>query len=302
MVAHLGSVSAILIGGDVAFKGASDEYATAMTWIRELAAAAGCPMERVFTIPGNHDVDRGLILRKPAIQNVQAAIRGARFDQRERVLRTQIGDSDTGRALFEPIATYNDFAKLLNCQVYPPDRLYWKQDLELDGGVMLRVHGLTSTLLSGASGLDDTRESLYLSPLQTVFDPVEDVVNLVLCHHPPDWLMDQDEVDDAVCGRAMIQMFGHKHRQRIRRDASFVRFSAGAVNPDRNEQGWQPVTTLSRSELTATGLTGDLSLTPTCAVANESRHVQGYAHRASRGCFPTFNTVSWKGACAIRHA
>jgi hypothetical protein len=43
MVAKLGSVGAILVGGDIAFKGAPEEYDTAMVWIRQLAAVAGCP-------------------------------------------------------------------------------------------------------------------------------------------------------------------------------------------------------------------------------------------------------------------
>ena len=100
---------------------------------------------------------------------------------------------------------------------YAPDRLYWKQDLLLQGDVRLIIHGLTSTLLSGADGHDDNRTSLYLSPLQTVLDPLDDVVNLVLCHHPPDWFSDNDAVDEAFCARAAIQMLGHKHRQRIKR-------------------------------------------------------------------------------------
>lgn len=240
MVAELEPVSAILVGGDIAFKGASEEYEAAMTWIRELAAVSGCPIERVFVTPGNHDVDRSVILQMPATRNVQAAITRASQDYRERELRNQIMDAETGRALLAPIAAYNEFAKLLNCQVYLPDRLYWKQDLDLGHGVTLRVHGLTSVLLSGAEGRNDTRESLYLSPLQTVLDPIDDVVNLVLCHHPPDWFMDQDDANDAICGRASIHMFGHKHRQRIVRDPQYVRFSAGAVNPDRQELGWQP--------------------------------------------------------------
>jgi hypothetical protein len=95
-------------------------------------------------------------------------------------------------------------------------------------------------ILSGAGGSDDTRDSLYLSPLQTTLDPVDDVVNLVMCHHPPDWFSDQDEVDEKICNRSAIQLFGHKHRQRIAKDDGYVRFSAGAVNPDRGEVGWQP--------------------------------------------------------------
>jgi hypothetical protein len=136
---------------------------------------------------------------------------------------------------------YNEFAKRFNCQLFSRERLYWRQDLDLTDAVKLRIHGLTSTLLSGApNGDDDARGSLYLSPLQTVLDPIDNVVNLVLCHHPPDWLRDQDEVEDAFGARASIQMFGHKHRQRVLREAAFIRFSAGAVNPDRNEQGWRP--------------------------------------------------------------
>ncbi len=239
-VAEMEPVGAILIGGDIAFKGAPEEYLTAMVWIRELAAVAGCPPERIFVIPGNHDVDRAVILRRPAVRNAQAAVARASRDRQEREFRTQISDGDTGRTLLAPLAAYNDFAKLFNCQVYLPGHLYWKQDLDLEEGVVLRVHGLTSTLLSGAEGLNDTRLSLYLSPLQTVLDPVDDVVNLVLCHHPPDWFMDQDDANDAICGRAAIHMFGHKHRQRVEREQCYVRFSAGAVNPDRNEPGWLP--------------------------------------------------------------
>jgi hypothetical protein len=67
--------------------------------------------------------------------------------RRERELRTQFTDPDTERALLMPLAAYNDFAKLLICQVYPPQRFYWKQDLQL-AGVHLRIYGLTSTLLS----------------------------------------------------------------------------------------------------------------------------------------------------------
>lgn len=151
------------------------------------------------------------------------------------------------------MAAYNEFARQFNCQVFSPERLYWKQDLPLEGGVLLRIHGLTSTLLSGADGQDDTRTRLYLSPLQTVLDPTDNVVNLVMCHHPPEWFMDCDDVDDAMCGRAAIHLFGHKHRQRSVNATNYIQFSAGAVNPDRNEQGWQPGYNLIELHVTGEG-------------------------------------------------
>jgi predicted MPP superfamily phosphohydrolase len=249
----LGPVGAILVGGDIAYKGHPQEYEAAFTWLKELAEACGCPLVRVYVVPGNHDVDRSVIMRTPSTRNAQQAIQQAPHDRRERELRTQFTDPDTGRALLAPLAAYNDFAKLFNCQVYSPEHLYWKQDLPLQEGVHLRIYGMTSTLLSGAGGRDDTRESLYLSPLQTVLDPVDDVVNLVICHHPPDWFMDQDNVDDAICGRAAIHLFGHKHRQRLTQDPHYIRFGAGAINPDRYEVGWQPGYNLIRVAVTGVG-------------------------------------------------
>jgi len=248
----LGPVGAILVGGDIAFKGAPEEYAAALTWLGELANVCGCPLERIFVIPGNHDVDRSVIRNNPSVRNAQQAIIRALPARREQELLEQFRDGDTGRALLAPLAAYNDFAARFNCQVFPPEKLYWHQDLPLNSNVRLRIYGLTSPLLSGAGapeGREDTRESLYLSPLQTVLDPVAEVVNLVLCHHPPDWFMDQDDVDDAIRGRAALHLFGHKHRQRIDRSNSYIRFSAGAVNPDRYEVGWQPAYNLIRLDV-----------------------------------------------------
>ena len=137
------------------------------------------------------------------------------------------------------LEAYNEFAKVFNCQIYPPEHLYWKQDLLLEGGVRLRVHGLTSTLLCGANGSDDRRDDLYLSPLQTVLDPVDDIVNLVLCHHPPDWFCDQNDVNVAMCGRAAIHLFGHEHNASVTMDDGYIRLATGAVNPDRYAVDWQ---------------------------------------------------------------
>ena len=239
----LGGVDAILVGGDIAYAGSALEYTAAFTWLAELAAACGCRVERIFVVPGNHDVDRSIITTRRSVQNAQQAIIRKDPQHRERELLDQFLDGDAGRALFASIEAYNEFAARFSCQVFSPERLFWQQDLILDDSLTLRIYGLTSTLLSGAripSGRDDTRGSLYLSPLQTVLDPVDGVVNLVLCHHPPDWFMDHDQVEDAIHGRAAIQLFGHRHLQRIQRDRGYIRFNAGAVNPDRTEVGWEP--------------------------------------------------------------
>ncbi len=60
MRANIGRpADAILISGDIAFAGAQDEYQFATDWLKDLLCpAAGCSMDDIFVIPGNHDVDR----------------------------------------------------------------------------------------------------------------------------------------------------------------------------------------------------------------------------------------------------
>ena len=70
---------------------------------------------------------------------------------------------------------------------------------------------------------------------------------------PLDWLLDQEEVQDAVCGRAAIHLFGHKHRQRVIRDPHYIRFAAGAVTPDRYDLEWHPGYNLIRIGVAGNG-------------------------------------------------
>lgn len=238
-VGVLGNVGAILIGGDVAYKAAPDEYSKAWAWIQQLAEISGCPKSRIFVVPGNHDVDRGMIRNGVPIQNVQHAIASAPLASREWRLRQQLQDEVSGQNLLKPHTAYNEFAAPLGCQIWP-EKPFWHQDVDLGDGVNLRIYGLTSTLLSGQNGDDDQPGSLYLSPLQTVLDPEPNTANLVLVHHPIDWLSDGEEVDDAFTTRGAFHLFGHKHKQRAVRDADYVRLGAGAVNPSRSEKPYDP--------------------------------------------------------------
>lgn len=248
----LGEVGAILIGGDVAFKAAAEEYQTAWNWIQQLAAICGCPKERIFAVPGNHDVDRTIVRNSVPTQSAQHMIASAPAHQKEWRLSQQLADGDSGQSLLKAHSAYNDFAAPLGCQIWP-SKPFWHQDIALEGGVTLRIYGLTSTLLSGMGGEDDTVDSLYLGPRQTVLDPVPNTANLVLVHHPIEWLVDGDAIDDALTTRASFHLFGHKHKQRAVMADSYVRIGAGAVNPSRSEQPYQPGYNLIRLQVAGEG-------------------------------------------------
>jgi predicted phosphodiesterase len=232
------NVDAIIVTGDIAFAAIRAEFDYANTWLIQLAARCGCSPEKIFLVPGNHDLNRDVTKDNLAVSNAQTAIAVSKHP--EKTLRDQFLYIETGRSLLEPLAEYNLFAAKFGCQLFAPKQLFWMQELALNDGVTLRLYGLTSTILSGRHGGNDTKGQLYLSPLQTVLNPDDDVVSAVLCHHPPDWLQDVDAVEDAVSARAELHFFGHKHRNRYVFTDTYARFNAGAVSPDRNEPGWEP--------------------------------------------------------------
>jgi 3',5'-cyclic AMP phosphodiesterase CpdA len=48
----------VLATGDIAYAGKAPEYKLAVAFFDELAAATAVPREKIFCIPGNHDIDR----------------------------------------------------------------------------------------------------------------------------------------------------------------------------------------------------------------------------------------------------
>jgi tetratricopeptide (TPR) repeat protein len=50
-------LDAILVTGDIAYAGREEQYAEAEAWLPGIAQKAGIPRERVYVVPGNHDVD-----------------------------------------------------------------------------------------------------------------------------------------------------------------------------------------------------------------------------------------------------
>lgn len=233
-------VDAILVGGDIAFKADPDEYGAAKRWLLRIAEICGCSPSKIFTVPGNHDVDRETCSKDEVLAAQAGIADGSNNIARDSVLLDRLSSEEKAKALFEPLDAYNEFAAQFNCQVFHTHP-FWEKTLELGQGVKLRLHGLTSTFISGAGERDLAPGRLFLGSCQTVLDPADrDIVSLVLCHHPPSWFLDASEAENIMDARARLQFFGHEHDQRCKRDIEYMRFLAGAVNPARDEQAWRP--------------------------------------------------------------
>ena len=237
---EIGDVDAILVTGDIAFKGMKEEYDVAVAWLEQLADAVGCNRRRIYVVPGNHDVDRDVFCTNTDARYAVEAIFNATDDQaRERKLTSLLGEGNCTHNLFASIANFNLFAAKYDCQ-YGPERLHWSTPLRIDHRTILRLHGLNSTLVSGINGNDD-KGTLFMSALQLNVPRALGTVNLVMAHHPPEWMSDQDDIETRLLGAPNIVLFGHRHIQKVRRESDGpITLAAGSVNPDRHESGWEP--------------------------------------------------------------
>jgi predicted phosphodiesterase len=231
---EIGSVTGVLVTGDIAFSGSEVEFEHATKWLRDLCRAIGCAEESVWVVPGNHDVVRDKTKRKLTSMLHQ----GVRQDGSDvdKELREIFADAQSAAALLEPLADYNKFAGRFGCSI-SAEKHYWERDLALACGTPVRLRGLTSALVSNE---DDRRTAIVLGAAQATVQRAPGVLHMTLCHHPPEWLRDHDAVEDHLQSKVHIQLFGHKHSQRIYEINGKVRLVAGAMHPERNEGGWLP--------------------------------------------------------------
>lgn len=232
----LGGATGVLVTGDIAFSGKEEEYKHATAWLKELCGKIGCHAESVWVVPGNHDVDRTLandLVTKMLHEN----LRTKDVAEIDAQLRAFSDHAQSASALLAPLADYNRFAAYFQCSI-SAEKPFWERDLVLSCGTIIRLRGLCSVLVSNAQ---DARGNIVLGTAQATVPRIDGVEYLTLCHHPPDWLRDQDTVVSPLESRVRIQLFGHKHAQRVQAINNTLRVTAGAMHPERNDRDWEPM-------------------------------------------------------------
>lgn len=226
----------IIVSGDVAFGGDPDEYIFATKWLSDLCAACGAPMNAIFVIPGNHDVDRTRA-SKPLVQMLHKEIKQASDISRDVLVRGFLTEADTSRLLYESLDNYNAFAQQFLCDLLPPDRTRTFRNLPLEDGSILRVWGINTAFVSSAA---DKEGDLFVDPASFQIVRQAGVTNLVVAHHHLSWLRQKQPFEDHLSDVAHLQMFGHIHTNRILMNRDWMRLTASAAHPDRFEANWEP--------------------------------------------------------------
>lgn len=199
----------VVVTGDVAFSGRSEEYAVAEAVFENLSDAVGLPPSRFYFVPGNHDVDR----TRSRLHHVGACADVQSEADVDRILGAV---EDVGPLIERQRAFWDFVGRLTDGQARQstPSGLGYFAALEIDG-VVLGLIAMNSAWLSGRDG-EETRlligerqiiEALALSK------GVRPVLQIALAHHPVEWLF---EWDQQICRRRLLaacEIFhrGHLH-------------------------------------------------------------------------------------------
>lgn len=234
-----GGIGALLLGGDTAGRGLRREFEKAWGWVDSLCSQLDVSADRVYCVPGNHDVTWDVIRDDPVLQAVQRRLLGCPIERLRQELEPLLSRGPNRGLLLSPLDEYNEFAARYGCDV-SPERHCWEQVFQL-GPATIRIVGITSALLSGP---DDARTSedskLALGPLGSSLARADDTFTILLCHHPLNWLRDGDTHAHLV-ERAHLQLFGHEHLFDAAPIGAGVRVHAGAVHPERGSgERWEP--------------------------------------------------------------
>ena len=227
-----GAVDGVILTGDIAYSGKTQEYEQAGTWLDRLVDAVGCARTAVMLVPGNHDIDRGEVSRGCELMIDDIWRRG------DKSLDSFLGSDVDREVLFRRFAGYRGFARAYGWEFEPDGGFASDRRVELAPGRFLRFVGLNSALVCSAR---DSKGQLFLGGRQRILPRRAGEELVVLSHHPLEWLQDSAETVQFVKSRARVFMYGHEHTanvvvEEVPVDGELLTISAGAAVPPYDER------------------------------------------------------------------
>lgn len=224
----------ILVCGDIAFSGKLEEYERASEFLQDICEILEIPKTSVFCVPGNHDVDQEVPKDSQGFRDMQSVIEEA--PDLDGKVNAYFRDPIYNSMLFRHIHEYNKFSGKFSCNI-DADNPCWQESFDLNDGSELRLVGLNSVVIS--NHLDNDERLMVLGEYQ-IPTREDGVVYVCLCHHPPDYWKDSDAIKNKLSERVCVQLYGHKHIQKVKKTNSSLVIGSGAAHPTRSEKEWRP--------------------------------------------------------------
>lgn len=211
---ELADINFVFFTGDLAFGGKKEEYEAAWKLLLEpVLTTLDLRPDRLFLIPGNHDLDRDEFDLLPAglLQP---------FQTKQLVDKWLTGKGQRA-ALLNPFCAYQQFVTDLKVQGFGS---FGDSRIIPIRGKQIGVVGFNSALMCGRN--KDAAGKIYDYGFLTtgepqIFNPLREIANadvkIALIHHPFDWLQE----DDRRIVRARLQtdsdfiLRGHEHEQAV---------------------------------------------------------------------------------------
>jgi len=245
----------IFCTGDIAFGEASqmplrDQYTKAMEFFDELLKVCGrdgtaLPKDRLFVVPGNHDVNRTIInndaqrslnsMAESATANVAAI--NQRFNDRS------IEFKEAAKRLDE----YAEFIKKYLPHLQDTEGRHFYTKVVNIHGVNVGVAGLNSAW--SCSGPEDDRNIWLAAAWQfnsAKKSLTEATFRIGLMHHPVDWLniADRDITARRISSDFDFWLHGHSHKAWVTPIQSHIEVAAGAIGADCSDEFGINITTI----------------------------------------------------------
>lgn len=216
----------IFFTGDVAFRGKLDEYRSATDFFEELLKQLGLSRDKIYLIPGNHDVDRirGAGLKRTLLSQAEANdyFRGEaallHLEQRQRAFLDWYDEFFAG---------VRSAARHTTCGPY---------EIREFTGFKLGILPINSAAFCIA---DDDAGKLWVGRrcLDDALKPEREAADLIvaLMHHPLDWLHEIERTQIKSCLYANVDcvLRGHLHQTELERtdgtSGSAIHLAAGAT-------------------------------------------------------------------------
>lgn len=236
---ELRNVKGILVCGDIAFSGQEAEYDIADNFLKNILNVFDLYEKDIYCVPGNHDIDQNVPKQSISVYNAQKLIEDQKIDDVDLVLRKFKNDKLIGNPLLYPIKEYNKFSNKLSSS-FDKMQLYWQSEIKLNSKYNLIIHGINSAIISNADDhIDKTKERKMVITQTQIPQNKDGNIYMVLCHHPPECWKDNDILEKLMHERVKIQLYGHKHLQKIEVDKKSLKISSGAIHPER-DYNWIP--------------------------------------------------------------
>jgi predicted phosphodiesterase len=221
----LAKIDFVMFSGDAAWSGTSEEYEAAIEhFFAPVLAAASLGRDRLFIVPGNHDLDRTALSRAPA--NLLESC-----DTSERISEL-LTDGLTRNKILSPMDHYQSFVRDFLAEDAPtPEPAYGFTTQFQVNGQSVGIVGLNSAWLCGRhkevrNGIEDVNDYGYLvlgeaQVHDALYKTSRADIRIAVMHHPFDWFATTDKLAEKgiVRGRLIkgchFVLHGHEHESNV---------------------------------------------------------------------------------------